>query len=118
MVQDFKTFLNRGNVVQIAVGLVIALYFQKIIDAFVSAIIDPLIALIFGEASVGEIGFEAGGAFFPIGLIFNAVILFVFVAFILFLIVRAYERGKTEEPAGPTEVELLTEIRDALSAKS
>lgn len=113
MVQDFKTFLNRGNVVQIAVGLVIALYFQKIVEAFVSAIIDPLISIIFGKAALGEVGFSAGGAFFPIGLILNAVVLFIFVAFLLFVIVRAYERGRTEE-AAPTEVDLLTEIRDSL----
>jgi len=63
-----------------------------------------------------KIGFEIGDAFLSIGLVIQAIVNFVIVAFILFLIVEAYNKMKAEDEAaaGPTEVELLTEIRDAL----
>lgn len=117
MINEFKQFLNKGNVVYTAVGLVIALYFQKIVDAFIAAIIDPLIALMFGKGDVDEIVISVGTTEFRVGLIINAAITFIFVAFILFLIVRAYDRSRPaeEEAAAPTEIELLTEIRDSLA---
>ena len=58
MLKEFKDFINKGNVVTIAVGLVMALYFQKIVDAVLDGVINPLIAAIFGESNFTEIGFD------------------------------------------------------------
>ena len=120
MVAEFKDFINKGDVVTIAVGLVMALYFKQIVDKFIEGIITPILAAIFGEPNYAGIGFDLGDSFVSIGLVLGAIIDFVVVAFILFLLVRAYNKWKREAPeeeAGPTEVELLTEIRDSLRAR-
>jgi large conductance mechanosensitive channel len=99
---------------------VMALYFKAIIDQLVAAVITPLIALIFGESSIGDVGFTVSDTFFPIGLVFSAIIDFLAVAVILYFVVKAYNTwkgGPKDEPATPTEVELLTDIRDALRSR-
>ncbi len=121
MIQEFKDFINKGDVVTIAVGLIMALYFAKIVDAILNGVINPIIAAIFGESNFTAIGFDVGEARISIGLVIDAAISFVVVAFILFLLIKAYNRSKAPEVAeesGPTEVELLTEIRDQLRANS
>jgi large conductance mechanosensitive channel len=116
MFNEFKAFINKGDIVMIAVALVMALYFKAIVDQVIAGVIDPIIAAIFGESDISAIGFDIGDARISIGLVISAVLDFIIVAFILFLIVKAYNAWKSsdEEEAGPTEVELLTEIRDAL----
>lgn len=118
MLKEFKDFINKGDVVTIAVGLVIALYFKAIVDAIIAGLITPIIAAIFGESDLSQVGtFEINDADFSIGLVLQAAIDFLIVAFVLFLVVKAYNRWKAEAPeeeAGPTEVELLTDIRDSL----
>ena len=120
MVKGFGDFVNKGNVITIAVGLVMALYFQKIIEALLDGVINPIIAAIFGKSTFTDIGFDIGEARISIGLVIDAVISFVAVAFILFLIVQAYNRMR---PAGQpdsspaAEVALLTEIRDLLAQR-
>jgi large conductance mechanosensitive channel len=120
MIDEFKDFINKGDVVTIAVGLIMALYFQKIVEALLDGVINPIIAAIFGESSFAEIGFDIGDAFISVGLVIDAVISFVVVAFILFLLVKGYNRWKNaaeENDAAPTEIELLTEIRDSLRTR-
>ena len=117
MLDEFKDFINKGDVITIAVGLILALYFQKIVEALLDGVINPIIAAIFGESSFTEIGFKIGDAFISIGLVIDAAISFVVVAFILFVAIKAYNNWKGPEEveeAGPSEVELLTEIRDSL----
>ncbi|MCB0968679.1 MAG: large conductance mechanosensitive channel protein MscL [Ilumatobacter sp.] len=118
MINEFKDFINKGDVVTIAVGLVMALYFKAIVDAIIAGIITPIIAAIFGESDIAQVGtFSINGADFSIGLVLKAAIDFIIVAFVLFVLVKAYNSWKAdapEEEAGPTEVELLTEIRDSL----
>lgn len=118
MLDEFKAFINKGDVVTIAVGLVMALYFKTIVDKLIEGVITPILAAIFGEQDYSGIGFDLGDSFISIGLVLGAVIDFVVVAFILFLIVKAYNqwKGRAEDDAepGPTEIELLTEIRDSL----
>ena len=116
MLKEFKDFINKGDVITVAVGLVMALYFKTIIDKVIEGVITPIIAAIAGKDSYTNIGFDIGDARISIGLVIGAVIDFIIVAFILFLIVKAYNKvkAKDEAVAGPTEVELLTEIRDAL----
>ncbi len=121
MIAEFKEFINKGDVVTIAVGLIMALYFQKIVEAILDGVINPIIAAIFGESTFTNIGFDIGDARISIGLVIDAAISFVAVAFILFLIVKAYNRmqkDQEEEDSGPSEVDLLTEIRDNLRAGS
>lgn len=122
MLAEFKTFISKGDVVTIAVGLILALYFQKIVEALLDGVINPIIAAIFGESNYQNIGFDLGDARISIGLVIDAAISFVAVAFILFLLIRAYNKWKiqTEDEEGdvaPTDVELLTEIRDALRSR-
>uniref|UniRef100_UPI002612722D MscL family protein n=1 Tax=Ilumatobacter sp. TaxID=1967498 RepID=UPI002612722D len=97
-------------------GLIMALYFQKIVEALLDGVINPIIAAIFGESTFTNIGFDIGDARISIGLVIDAAISFVVVAFILFLMVKAYNNMKNaeEEEAGPSEIDLLTEIRDGL----
>ena len=118
VLKEFKDFISKGNVVEIAVGLVMALYFQKIVDAVLNGVINPIIAAIFGEGSFTEIGFDIGDARISIGLVIDAIISFVVVAFVLFLIVKAWNRWRLDDPsAGPTDNELLTQIRDLLASR-
>ena len=114
---EYKEFINRGDVVVVAIGLVMALYFKAIVDQIIAALITPLIALIFGESNIAAIGFSISDTFFPIGLVFGAIIDFLAVALILFFIIKAYNRFKgpeVDEDDGPTEIELLAQIRDEL----
>jgi large conductance mechanosensitive channel len=118
MLDEFKAFINKGNVVIIAVGFIMALYFTKIVNAVLDGVINPIIAAIFGKTSFQEIGFDIGDARISIGLVIDAAISFIVVSFILFLIVKAYNKWTgPKEPGGPTEIELLTEIRDALRSR-
>lgn len=114
-VEEFKGFINKGDVVTIAVGLVMALYFQKIVEAVLDGVILPIISAIFGEANFADIGFDIGDARISIGLVLDAIISFVAVAFFLFLAVRLYNQFREENPAQPpADVQLLAEIRDEL----
>jgi large conductance mechanosensitive channel len=118
MLKEFREFISKGNVVMIAVGLVLALYFQAIVDALLDGVINPIIAAIFGKSNFAEIGFDIGDARISIGLVIDAVISFIVVAFILFLVVKAYNRMTRKEAAGPvTEIALLTQIRDLLAER-
>ena len=120
LVKDFGDFVNKGNVITIAVGLVMALYFQKIIEALLDGVINPIIAAIFGKNNFTDIGFDIGEARISIGLVIDAIISFIAVAFILFLIINAYNRMRPagEPDASPaTEVALLAEIRDLLAQR-
>jgi len=115
MWKEFKEFINKGDIVMIAVALVMALYFKQIVDQIIAGVITPIIAAIFGESNYESIGFDIGDAFISIGLVIDAIIDFLAVAVVLFFIVKAYNHWKgTSDEAAPTEVELLTEIRDAI----
>ncbi len=126
MLREFKDFVMKGNILEIAVGLVMALYFQQVVDAFLDSVLYPLIAGLVGQPSFSQIGFAVGDVdpetgsrpFVSIGNVIDAVIGFVLVAFVLFLILKAASRVQKpkQEVAGPSEVELLIEIRDQLRA--
>ena len=119
-IDEFKEFINKGDVIMIAVGLVMALYFKAIVDAVLAGVINPIIAAIFGKASLDDIGFDIGDARISIGLVFSAIINFVVVALFLFLVVKAYNNFKRKAPEAPAEpspeITVLTEIRDELRA--
>lgn len=117
MIQEFNEFVAKGNIVQLAVAFVMGVTFASVITTFTDRIINPIIAWILpGIDNLDAIGTFADNG--SIGAFLGALIYFVIVAFILFLIVKAYnrwERKEEEAPASPSEeIVLLTEIRDSL----
>ena len=130
MLKEFKDFISKGNILEVAIGLVMALYFQKIIDALLDGVIYPIIAAIFGKPDFTQIGFTLRtgkngepNTILSIGLVIDAFVSFIIVAFVLFLIIKAYNkaRGVGDEAEDETigaDVALLTEIRDLLRAQN
>ncbi len=117
MIQEFKDFINRGNLVDLAIAVVLALFFQPIVTAIVDGVIMNLIAAIFGQPNFDSITIDVGDAELLVGSVITAIVNFVIVAFVCFLIVKAYNSmRKPEEDAGPSETDLLIEIRDELRA--
>ena len=128
MIKGFKDFIARGNVVDLAVAVVIGAAFAAVISSLVDGLINPLVAAIFGEMSLAHVmTFELNNAVFSFGLVLDAVLNFLIVAAAIYFLVvmplnKLAERRKRGEPAvdeaaSPTEVELLTEIRDALKSR-
>ena len=118
MIQEFKDFINRGNLVDIAVAFVLGLAFAAVVTSLTNDIINPIIAKIFTVDSLAE----WAPADIRIGAFLVAVINFIIVAFVMFLVVKAYNRMKAQKedaPQEPTEeVVLLREIRDSLRPRT
>jgi large conductance mechanosensitive channel len=116
MLKEFKEFVSRGNLVELAVAVILGLAFNSVVQSLVADVFTPLIAAIFGQPDFSSITIGIGESQILIGNFLNAVISFVITAWVLFLVVRAYNRAfpKEEDEAGPTEIELLTQIRDEL----
>ena len=123
-ISDFKAFITRGNVLDMAVGVVIGGAFTAIVTALVNCIINPIITLISGNTDFSAVTI----GIFPIGELISAVINFLLIAFVVFWMVRVahkeMDRKKDEEPAAPpappepsNEEKLLTEIRDLLKER-
>jgi large conductance mechanosensitive channel len=111
---EFRDFIEERDVITIAIGLVMALYTKAIVDSILAGIVFPIISAVFGKGNIAEIGFDIGDARISIGLVITAVINFVLVAFLLFIIVRVWSKLYVKKAAGPSEVDVLTEIRDEL----
>ena len=122
MLKEFKEFAMKGNLIDVAVGLVLALAFTALVNAFIDGIIMPLIAAIFGkpnfDAIMWTIGSGKDATQILVGTFLTAIVNFLVIAWVLVLIVKAANRFRkpAEEPTGPTEVELLTQIRDSLAS--
>ena len=135
---DFKAFIARGNVLDLAVAVIIGAAFATIVDSLTGDVIMPIIGAIFGGADFSSYfillstpeGYdgpltdyaalkEAGAAMIGYGAFVTALINFLILAFIIFLLVRWANRltRKPEEAAGPSEIDLLTEIRDELKKR-
>ena len=139
LVDEFRNFAFKGNVVDLAVGVIIGAAFGKIVDSLVKDLIMPPIGLLLGKvdfsnlfvvfregATAGpyisvEAAQKAGAVTFNYGLFINTVISFLIVAFAVFMLIRAMNKIKAEEPAPappppatPEDILLLREIRDAL----
>jgi large conductance mechanosensitive channel len=140
MLKEFKEFAMRGNVIDLAVGIIIGAAFGKIVTSLVNDIIMPPVGLLLGNvdfsdlfvnldmsqsyASVAEAEM-AGAPIIKYGMFINTVIDFVIVAFAIFLVIRGINRFRRKEAAAPTpppapttEEKLLGEIRDLLRAQS
>lgn len=118
-ITEFKDFVNRGNLVELAVAFTLTLFFVPVVNSIVNGVIMQLIAGIFGQPNFDSITIDIGDAELFIGTVITALVTFLIVAFVCFLIVKAYNAMKTpvEADEGPTEIELLTEIRDALRSR-
>jgi len=124
LIAEFKAFINRGNVVDLAVAVVIGAAFTLVVNSFVEGVIMPIVAAIVGQPDFSSLTIDIGDAQILYGAFLTTLVNFVLVAFAVFLIVKALNdmqrrraRGETpadEEPAAPTEAELLTDIRDLL----
>ena len=127
MIAEFKTFIQRGNVIDLAVGVIIGGAFGKIVSSFVADVLMPPIGLALGGVSFKDLKVVIGGtAESPVavnyGNFLQAALDFVIVAFCVFLLVKAVNALRRPEPepapAEPTaEVKLLTEIRDLLAKR-
>lgn len=139
MLNEFKAFIAKGNVVDLAVGIIIGAAFTAIVNSLVADLINPIIGLITGGVDFSNLYIdlsgtnpaslaaakEAGAPVFAYGSFITAVINFLIIAWVVFLLVKAVNKLKEATakkeaaeaavaPAGPTELAVLLEIRDAL----
>jgi len=124
MIKEFRDFLNKGNVIDLAVAVIIGGAFGAIINSLVNDIIMPLIGILLGGLDFSLLTITVGDAVVAYGLFLQAIVNFVVIAFVIFLVVRSYNRMRKEEeeapaalPAPSAEEVLLTEIRDLMKAK-
>ncbi len=125
MLSDFKKFALKGNVVDLAVGVIIGAAFGKIVTSLVNDVIMPLIGLLLGGISFQKLEIKIGDAVVAYGIFIQTIVDFIIVAFSIFLFVKLFNRLKRKEeevatePPAPTKEEiLLAEIRDLLKAKN
>ena len=124
MLQEFKKFIMKGNLVEIAVGLILALKFADVVTAFTNGIISPIIGAVFGVPSFADKTFNIGDGVIRYGAFIDTLIAFVITGFVLFLIVKAYNHAQEkfskgpDAPDTPDDIVLLTEIRDALKGRN
>lgn len=144
MIKEFKDFIAKGNVMDMAVGIIIGAAFTAIVSSLVADLINPFIglftggidftnmyAVLSGDVPAGtslEAAREAGAAVFAYGSFIMAIINFLIIAFVVFMLVRnvnkikeaatAPEPEKEEEVKGPTELDILKEIRDSLAKQA
>ncbi|MBL4605118.1 MAG: large conductance mechanosensitive channel protein MscL [Flavobacteriaceae bacterium] len=135
MLKEFKEFAMKGNLVDIAVGFVMGAAFKQVVTSFTGGIVSPLIGLIFKtdlknlkwiaeEGVVDAAGKVTGEIAILYGAFITNIIDFIIVAFVMFMMIKGINASKKKEapapppaPAGPTQEELLAEIRDLLSKK-
>ncbi|MAT96000.1 MAG: large conductance mechanosensitive channel protein MscL [Anaerolineaceae bacterium] len=124
MIQEFKAFIAKGNVLDLAVAVIIGAAFGTIVTSLVNDIIMPLIGVIMGGVDFTSLAIQVEDASITYGNFIQAIINFLIIAFVIFMIVRTANNMKKKEeekpaaPKGPTTEELLIEIRDLLKAKS
>ncbi len=119
MLKEFKDFAIRGNVIDLAVGVVIGVAFNAIVGSLVADLFMPVIGALTGGVNFSGLSYTIGGSIIAYGKFFQAVFVFILTAFALFLLVKGVNRFKKKEeaaaPSPPAEdIQLLTEIRDLL----
>ncbi len=126
MLKGFKEFIMRGNVVDLAIAVVIGTAFTALVKAFVADILTPIVAAIFGKPNFGDLTFSINSSQFLYGDLINEMITFVSVAAAVYFFVvvplnkiaerRARGQVAADEPL-PPDIALLTEIRDLLASR-
>lgn len=127
MIQEFKDFIARGNVMDMAVGIIMGAAFTAIVTSLVDDLVNPLIGLVIGGIDFSSMSVGVGEAQFMYGNFINAVIKFLIIAWVVFLLVKGVNRMREavekdediapEVDTGPSEKDLLMDIRDALKAR-
>lgn len=120
--QEFREFINRGSVIDLAVGLVIGAAFTAIVTAMVDDLLMPLLGIVIGGINFSNLAVTVGNATLTYGNFIQSVVNFLIIAFAIFLVIRTLNRFQRKQeaeppPAPPEEVQLLTEIRDLLKAQ-
>lgn len=129
MFKDFRDFISRGSVINLAIGVIMGAAFTSIVNSLVEDMFMPLIGAILGGVNFEDLAFQVGEASINYGMFIQAVINFLLVALILFFILRAILAVEKElsseqdkpaegEPQPPEDIQLLTEIRDLLRESS
>lgn len=121
MVREFKEFITRGNLITLAVGFVMGIAFQAVVSSFVEHLVMPIVAIPFGQPDLSALTLVINGSVIAWGSFVTAMVVFVLTALAVFVFIvkpyNSYEaRRSAQIPAedpGPTEIELLTEIRDS-----
>lgn len=121
---EFKEFINRGNLLVVAIGFVMGATFTGLVTALVENVIMPIVAIPFGKPNFdGVFIVRANDAEVRFGAFLTVAVTFVLVAFVLFLIMKVYNRAMVRKeaeapaPPSPSEIDLLIEIRDELRAR-
>jgi len=120
MLNEFKDFIAKGNVMDMAVGIIIGAAFTAIVGSLVDDLINPLIGIFLGGVDFSGLSASVGEATFTYGNFIMAIINFLIIAFVVFMLVKAVNSAKKKEeeapaaPAGPTQEELLADILAAL----
>jgi len=120
---DFKKFISRGNVVDMAVGVIIGAAFGKIVASLVNDVLMPFVGIFLGGIDLSKLAFTIGEAQIRYGSFVQTIIDFLIIAFTIFVIIKIFEKLKLKEEAAsetpkpkPEDVALLEEIRDLLKA--
>jgi large conductance mechanosensitive channel len=125
--KEFKDFIATGNMIELAVAVILGLAIKSVIDAFMASVANPLIGAIVGKPNLDNfLSFTVrkgtkNESTIAIGAVLTQMITLLIVGLVLFLIVKAYNKMRRPievAPPGPNEIDLLTEIRDALRAGS
>lgn len=125
LIKEFKEFAMKGNVMDMAIGVIIGAAFGKIVSSLVDDVLMPLVGMIVGKVDFTTLSVKVGEAELFYGKFIQNIVDFLIVAFCIFMVVKGINklnRKKEEAPApeapkGPTQEELLTEIRDLLKKK-
>lgn len=119
---DFKKFISRGNVVDMAVGVIIGAAFGKIVSSLVNDVLMPFVGIFMGGVDFSQLAITIGEAQIKYGVFIQIIIDFIIIAFTIFVVVKLFERLKRKEEeapatpaAKPEDIVLLTEIRDLLA---
>lgn len=118
MLKEFKEFISRGNVMDLAVGVIIGAAFTSIVKSLVDNLINPLIGVFLGQIDFSDLAFKVGRATFKYGAFINSIINFLIIAFVVFLLVKCINKimPKKEASTAPIsmEAQYLQEIADIL----
>ena len=123
IISEFRTFIERGNVVDLAVGVVMGSAFSKIVTSVVDDLLMPIIGIIIGGHDFSNLSIRVGESNLKYGMFIQNIINFLIIAFCVFILVKLFNKlerhkeEKIEEPKKREEVILLSEIRDLLKEK-
>lgn len=121
MFKEFKTFIMRGNVMDLAVGVIIGSAFGKIVTSLVNDVLMPLIGILLGKVNFTELSVKIGSSTIKYGMFIQNIVDFLIVAFCIFVMIKIINKvmnKKEEKPVKTDELKVLEEIRDLVKRKN